>query len=60
MACETETVTVKVKYFVDAEMSSVNRFGPMSSLAQAEALLLVLSARGDVKKATLIREVEDA
>lgn len=56
MACET--VTLDVKYWVEVETSTTNRFGPATSQAQADALLLVLAARSDVKKATIIREVE--
>lgn len=59
MPCETETVTVKVHYFVDATMSTINRFGPVCSQEAAEQLLLVLAARADVNKAVVVREIDE-
>jgi hypothetical protein len=58
---ETETITVTATYFVDVEYSNQSgesRFGPLSSRAKAEDVLQTLAGRADVKKATLIREIE--
>lgn len=58
--CETETVTLSVTYYVDAEIDGVTgpqRFGPVCARDKAEQLLVTLAARENVTKATLIREV---
>jgi hypothetical protein len=58
---ETETVTVTATYFDDVEYSNQSgesRFGPLASRAKAEDVLQTLAGRADVKKATLIREIE--
>ncbi len=55
MSSECETEVVPVTYFVDVEFddqSGVVPFGPVSSKGSADALLLTLAARVDVKKAT--------
>ena len=60
MACDCETVEVSARYFVDVEhatSSTINRYGPDPSIAEAVKLLNTLAARSDVKKATIIREV---
>ena len=57
---ETETITLPVKYFVDAEIDEVTgpqRFGPLPK-EKAENLLAVLAGRQNVTKATLVREVQ--
>ncbi len=57
--CEVETVTVAVNYYVDAEIDGITgaqRFGPVHSCGAAENLLLALSARSNVNKATLVKE----
>lgn len=59
MACETETVPIA--YYVDVEfddVSGVQRFGPVSDATAADVLLTTLASRGDVKKATRVRELE--
>lgn len=59
MACETETVTVPVNYFVDAEIEGVSgaqRFGPVHSCEAGQNLLLTIAARANVIKATLVKE----
>jgi hypothetical protein len=59
MSCETETVPVI--YYVEAEFddqSGASRFGPISSRAKAEDLLLTLASRVDCKKATLVKEAQ--
>jgi hypothetical protein len=55
MDCEM----VPVRYYVDVQISNqsgTQRFGVMSTLAQAEQLLLTLAGRGDVVNATLVKE----
>jgi len=59
---ETETITVTATYFVDVEFSNqsgVSRFGPLGSRAKAEDVLQTLASRTDVKKATLVREINE-
>lgn len=59
---ECETVTVTVTYYIDVEfddVSGVQRFGPVSGSAAADTLLTALASRGDVKKATRVRELEN-
>jgi cytochrome c oxidase assembly protein Cox11 len=56
---ETETVTVPVVYFIDADvegLSGSQAFGPVYSLSEAYALLRTLSGRSNVNKATLRKE----
>jgi hypothetical protein len=57
MACETETV--EVTYYVEVEFatsSEPSQFGKVSTKAAAEALLLTLAGRTDVKKAIIVKE----
>lgn len=62
MPCENETITVPVWFRVDAEVtgvSGVSTFGPVCSREMAEQLLITLSARTNVTKATLVRYTEE-
>lgn len=57
---ETETITVSVRYHVDAEIDGVSgsqRSGPFGSKAAAESAANVLLSRANVRKATIVREV---
>lgn len=56
-------VTVCATFAVDVEFSNqsgVSRFGNVETYEAAERLHLTLSARSDVKKATIIRIIEGA
>lgn len=56
---ESETVTVAVHYFIDCDVEGVSgaqSFGPVYNLGEAYRLLNTLSARANVKKATLRKE----
>lgn len=55
-----ETVQKQVRYWVQAShdgREDGSRFGPVSTRAKAEDLLLVIAARPEVVKAAIIDEV---
>lgn len=59
MECESETVTLNVQYFVDAEIDGVSgaqAFGPVYCKSDGVVLLNTIAARSNVKKATLRKE----
>lgn len=58
MTCETETVVVE--YFIDVEFddqATPGVFGPISTRDTADAVMVALAGRQDVKKATLRKEI---
>lgn len=59
---ETETVTVTVKYYLDAEFSDAagaQRSGPFGTRGAAETAATALLSRDNTRKVTLIREVQE-
>lgn len=57
---ECEQAVSPVQFFVDVEFDDQpvgSTFGPVSTTAAADSLLVTLAGRSDVKKATLRKEV---
>lgn len=59
---ETETITVTVKYYLEAEYSDssgTQRSGPFGTRAAAETAATALLSRSNTRKVSLVREVQE-